>query len=414
MLLTHPLPTYVGILTKKRATTAADPQAQKGTHHMLFSMTATTAVSCGVDVGGEKNNRTNTNTIDPYCSLFSPIPHPPACRPTPWQTRPYLSLPHYSHSCSFESKSNRMLLVGNSSVAALAAALLLILGNVESFAPPSSLSTNRVIAFDNAGFLPLPSTSSELHLFTKTKNDSDNMQLTKANGDRTKPAMAELSINDDSDDAAAIADNNKKLELIFLGIWGVSICAFILINNFYGPWPLAMKSVPERVFFLSHMIGGMLFGGGIILTTCIERAVAKSNDAKVLKFWFTKVPELDGLIVVPALTISMVSGTGLSIVRYGGLNIAPPHVGAIFWTLIAFMAWWATTDLTTQTTSLKAVQEMYEKSMASDGKELVETPKVVVDRHFSNVVSCFFVLTLYSMMVLKPGTLFPFPWSSWT
>jgi len=49
-----------------------------------------------------------------------------------------------------------------------------------------------------------------------------------------------------------------------------------------------------------------------------------------------------------------------------------------------------------------------------DGKELVETPKVVVDRHFSNVVSCFFVLTLYSMMVLKPGTLFPFPWSSWT
>jgi hypothetical protein len=306
-----------------------------------------------------------------------------------------------------------MVFVGKSSMAVfvVGAAALLAIGNVESFAPPSSLSTSRVISIDNnTRNLPMPF---ELHLFTKTKND-DSMQLVKANGDRTTSntnnAMTELII----DEEKAIADNNKKLELIFLGIWGVSICAFILINNFYGPWPLAMKSVPERVFFLSHMIGGMLFGGGIILTTCIERAVAKSNDAKVLKFWFTKVPELDGLIVVPALTISMVSGTGLSIVRYGGLNIAPPHVGAIFWTLIAFMAWWATTDLTTQTTSLKAVQEMYDQSMASDGKELVETPKVVVDRHFSNVVSCFFVLTLYSMMVLKPGTLFPFPWSPWT
>ncbi len=244
------------------------------------------------------------------------------------------------------------------------------------------------------------------------------MQLTKTRGDRTTTTsifvMNELVTDEENDDAAAIVDNNKKLELIFLGVWGISICAFILINNFYGPWPLAMKSVPERVFFLSHMIGGMLFGGGIILTTCIERAVAKSNDAKVLKFWFTKVPELDGLIVVPALTISMVSGTGLSIKRYGGLDIAPPHVGAIFWTLIAFMTWWAATDLTTQTTSLKAVQEMYKQSMDSDGTEIVETPKVVVDRHFSNVVSCFFVLTLYSMMVLKPGTLFPFPWSPWT
>lgn len=170
-----------------------------------------------------------------------------------------------------------------------------------------------------------------------------------------------------------------------------------------------MKTVPERWFFLSHMVGGMLFGGGIILTTCIERLVAKSANPAVLQFWFDKVPELDGLIVVPALTISMISGTGLSIVRYGGLNVAPPHVGAIFWTLIAFMAWWAATDLTTQSTSLKAVERMYESYQ--NGEEGLETPKVVVDRHFSNVVSCFFILILYSMMVLKPGTFFPFPWA---
>ena len=158
------------------------------------------------------------------------------------------------------------------------------------------------------------------------------------------------------------------------------------------------------------MIGGMLFGGGIILTTCIERAVAQSNNPSLLNFWFTKVPELDGLIVVPALTVSMISGTGLSIVRYGGLNIAPPHVGAIFWTLIAFMSWWAATDLTTQGTALEAVENMYERSL--NGEEGLETPKVVVDRHFSNVISCFFILLLYSFMVLKPGTLIPWPWSS--
>lgn len=208
-----------------------------------------------------------------------------------------------------------------------------------------------------------------------------------------------------------VADS-KTVELIGLGIWLVGLSGFILTNNFVGPWPLFMKQVPERWFFLSHMIGGMLFGGGIILTTCIERLVANSKNAPVLQFWFDKVPLLDSLIVVPALTVSMISGTGLSIVRYGGLNIAPPHVGAIFWTLIAFMVWWAVTDLTTQGTALTAVNEMYESY--EEGEEGLETPDVVVNRHISNTVSCFFVVLLYSMMVLKPGTLFPFPWSSWS
>ena len=208
---------------------------------------------------------------------------------------------------------------------------------------------------------------------------------------------------------------SKEVELALLGIWGVGISAFILMNNFVGPWPEVMKTVPERMYFLSHMIGGMLFGGGIILTTCIERLVAKSNNPPVLQFWFDKVPVLDGLIVVPALTVSMVSGTGLSIVRYGGLNVAPPHVDAIFWTLIAFMTWWAATDLTTQGTALTAVNEMHAEYLKDGGgttNKKLETPKVVVDRHVSNVVSCFFVLLLYSFMVTKPGTLYPWPWNA--
>lgn len=294
--------------------------------------------------------------------------------------------------------------------AAAAAAVLLADEGVHSFAPPTTrlVSGNACsVGGTSPRLLPqceappllslTPSSSTQANMFLKSKEK--------------EPVTAAVEIVDESSEGDWI-DESKKVELIVLGIWGISISAFILINNFYGPWPLILKSVPERTFFLSHMIGGMLFGGGIILTTCIERLVAKSGDPKVLQFWFDKVPELDGLIVVPALTISMVSGTGLSIVRYGGLNIAPPHVGAIFWTLIAFMTWWAATDLTTQATALKAVERMYERY--EDGEEGLETPKVVMDRHVSNVVSCFFVLLLYSFMVLKPGTLFPFPWSPWT
>ena len=290
---------------------------------------------------------------------------------------------------------------------------------VHSFSPsaprpitanPKSASVGTTISDTKPsyyGVRPSSSSSTQLHLFDFLTKEDEETQLVATNGASTTNGY--INLVDESSEGDFI-DESKKVELILLGIWGVSISAFILINNFYGPWPLFMKSVPERTFFLSHMIGGMLFGGGIILTTCIERLVAKSQNPQVLQFWFDKVPELDGLIVVPALTISMVSGTGLSIVRYGGLNIAPPHVGAIFWTLIAFMTWWAATDLTTQGTALQAVNRMYDQYQ--NGEEGLETPKVVVDRHVSNVVSCFFVLTLYSFMVLKPGTLFPFPWNA--
>jgi len=297
-----------------------------------------------------------------------------------------------------------MFLKNKKSVAAALAVVALSSSGVRSFAPSSPRSVivtpNEICAgkASDQRLLPcerrpLPPSITQANLFSRVKTE--------------EPPAAVVEVVDESSEGDWI-DESKKVELIFLGIWGASISAFILINNATGPWPLFMKTVPERWYFLSHMVGGMLFGGGIILTTCIERLVAKSQNPQVLQFWFDKVPELDGLIVIPALTISMVSGTGLSIVRYGGLNVAPPHVGAIFWTLILFMSWWAATDLTTQGTALKAVERMYERY--ENGEEGLETPKVVVDRHVSNVVSCFFILLLYSFMVLKPGTLIQWPW----
>jgi hypothetical protein len=230
-----------------------------------------------------------------------------------------------------------------------------------------------------------------------------------AEQDEKTMVVADLTAASALDEAA---EKTKATELIALGIWLVSLTSFILINNYVGPFPAFMKQVPERVFFLSHMVGGMLFGGGIILTTCIERLAAESKSPPVLEFYFSKIPGLDALIVVPAVTVSIFSGIGLSIVRYGGLDIAPPHISAIFITLILFMGWWALTDLSTQTTALKAVNEMYESYQ--NGVENLETPEVVRNRHVSNVVSCFFVLTLYSLMVFKPGTLVAWPWAPFT
>ena len=289
-----------------------------------------------------------------------------------------------------------------SAIAALAAAAALS-GNVEAFAPASKLTTSHKGSTFQKQIQPLSTTTTtQLNLqFFKPKEEII---------EQPQPASTTETIGEYATADFALS-SEKKLELILLAVWGVSLSAFILINNAYGPWPLAMKQVPERIFFLFHMYGGMLFAGGIILTTAIEREVAKSNDPQVLKFWFDKVPALDGLIVVPALTVSMVSGTGLSIVRYGGLNIAPPHVDAIFWVLIMFLTWWATTDLTTQGAALNSAERAREEYEQGLVEEFV-TPKIVVDRHFSNVVSCFFVLLLYAMMVTKPGTLYPWPWNA--
>jgi hypothetical protein len=182
----------------------------------------------------------------------------------------------------------------------------------------------------------------------------------------------------------------------------VGISTFVLINNFVGPWPDFLRDINERVFFLGHMIGGVLFGGGVILTTCIEYMVAQTRNSSVMQFWFDKVPLLDMAIVLPGLTLSMVSGTGLTVVRYGGLAHAPQHIITAFWALVAFAVWWGVTDLTTQGSALNAVLA----ATGEDGNgDMDKVPDEVSGRIVSNVVSCVLVFALYGIMVMKPGTI---------
>jgi hypothetical protein len=199
--------------------------------------------------------------------------------------------------------------------------------------------------------------------------------------------------------------DSKIVELAALGGWLAGISVFILINNFVGPWPEAMKDVPERIWFVLHMLGGMLFGGGVILTAAIEWLVANNKNESVLQFYFDKVPLLDAAIVLPGLTLAMISGTGLAIEHYGGLGIAPAHIQTVFYTLVAFASWWAITDLTTQGSALTAVNQWAASASSNDGDSERDVPKIVHLRKISNVVSCLFVIALYAIMVMKPGTI---------
>lgn len=212
---------------------------------------------------------------------------------------------------------------------------------------------------------------------------------------------APLSSNDYQRQTALSAPkaNGKFVEFAALGTWIAGLSSFLLVNNFVGPWPAALlQAIPVKFFGLAHALSAMLFGGGIILTTLIEWLATDSKNSSVLNFYFDKVPALDSLVVLPALTVSILSGVGLSVDHYDSLGQAPFHVVGAISTLLAFAIWWASTDLTTQGTAMEAIQEW-----TGGDTENAEVPQIVQFRKFSNVVSCIFVAAIYGFMVLKPG-----------
>jgi hypothetical protein len=208
------------------------------------------------------------------------------------------------------------------------------------------------------------------------------------------------------EDSIAITEKTEEKtldikEIIGLAAWMGALSALLLINNYVGPFPANIATaVPVKAWGLMHGVGGMLFGGGIILTTCIEWLVTNSKNKSVWNFWFKKVPDLDSKIVLPALTASIVSGTALSVDHYDSLAQAPFHVTAALGTLLAFAGWWGITDLTTQGRATEKIAEI--TTTARDSDELT-IPGILEFRKFSNLVSCGFVAALYYIMITKPG-----------
>lgn len=292
-----------------------------------------------------------------------------------------------------------------------AAALVVSAGcGVGAFAPSSSSSVGIAANRPIAATMRTPS-AQPLH----ARRERTALNLSSEAEDLVKKSAAEAEDAGAADaaeaqmqamqKAVAVAEeenweaDSKVVELAGLGIWMASLSGFIFANNWIGPWPAFMTHIPERIFFTGHMLGGMLFGGGIIMTTALEWLCVKNRQPAVLTFYFDKVPLLDMALVLPGLTLAMFSGTGLTITRYGGLGIAPAHIPVVFYILTAFAAWWGATDLATQGKAMRAIDEW----VASNGKG--DIPQIVQDRFWSNIVSCGFVITLYAAMVLKPGTL---------
>lgn len=205
------------------------------------------------------------------------------------------------------------------------------------------------------------------------------------------------------DDDSKSTQENFRLSLsavgeyIVLGAWISALSCFLLYNNYVQPFPSIIQEIPVQNFGLIHAVTAMLFGGGIILTTLIEWMVVQSKDSRVMSFWFQNVPDLDSKIVLPALTGLIVSGVGLAVDHYGTLGNSPYHVVASISTLLAFAFWWAATDLTTQGKATFAVEEWINGDNRNNVLHILQLRKI------SNIVSCLFVLTLYSIMVLKPG-----------
>lgn len=287
-------------------------------------------------------------------------------------------------------------------VALLATCCLLLLPNAAvSFTPPSTRNAFRVGA--TRSVQPLVVTRSLRQSTTVAEQETQSITNEAEKTQQDVGVRVESTQRQEKSEATSYSkeddDGNQLAEFIGLGTWIAGLSSFLLINNYVGPWPSAINTVPVEYYGLAHAIGGMLFGGGIILTTLIEWLAVSSKNAEVLKFYFRKVPGLDAFVVLPALTASIISGVGLSVDHYNSLGESPIHVVSAISTLLAFALWWAGTDLTTQAAATAAIEEWTE---AGD-TENTEVPSIVQKRRISNVVSCLFIVALYAIMVLKPG-----------
>ncbi|CAM9456806.1 unnamed protein product, partial [Heterosigma akashiwo] len=193
--------------------------------------------------------------------------------------------------------------------------------------------------------------------------------------------------------------------MLGLGSWIFALSFFLATNFVRGPWPAWILLAPSRnVLILAHALSSMLFGGTVIISTIIEWLVSRSKSPAVIRFWFLKVSILDRAIALPALTGSIVSGVASATQMYGGFACSPKYVRGMLHALATFGVWWALTDLTTQEAArhevLKWCKAIEEKAGGGEG---VKIPRVVHKRTWSNMVSCFLVVTLYAVMSLKPG-----------
>lgn len=175
-------------------------------------------------------------------------------------------------------------------------------------------------------------------------------------------------------------------------VWLHAIVGFVVWNYYTtsGLWPSFFLDIPGRVWSLLHALSAMVFAGGIITTTLLEWQLpsmmtgSTTKDKSMLLQWLWQV---ESKLVLPAVSMSLVSGVVQAFDKYTSLRTAPPHVKGALHIMALFAVWWAWTDRRSQA------------SLREDGFDDTK----VNARRLSNLVSCAFLVVLYGMMILKPG-----------
>jgi hypothetical protein len=186
----------------------------------------------------------------------------------------------------------------------------------------------------------------------------------------------------------------KKRKSLVVTAWVHVVTIFIIVNYRQQTcWPAFLVRIPFQTLSLLHAISAMLFAGSIMTTTLLEWIVVTSRDRAVNIFWFDQAPRVEKWVVLPALSVSIVSGVAQAFFNYGSLKLAPRHIKTSLHLLLLFGIWWGVTDRKTQGKAQIAVSGVWGKGI----------PRVLRQRRVANIISCLFLLALYVIMVLKPG-----------
>ena len=257
------------------------------------------------------------------------------------------------------------------------------------------------------GGYPSPVARSKI-IFEKNNGDPTIIRTSRTTFGRNKnifgrPTTLPASLSDLNSENIPKSRGGGKGEILGLHLWMGILSLLILRNQFVAPWPMSLFTTLSYPAWLGiHELSGLFFGGGILLTSCIEALVISSRDKPALTSWFSRVPTFQAALVLPGLSGAMISGLALCADRYGGLSLAPMHIKMTLHTLVLFAVWWAATDITTQRRSIEAL-EKWDPQEEEDDSNTSQFPSIVSGRNLSNLVSCLFVVSLYCFMIIKPG-----------
>jgi hypothetical protein len=179
----------------------------------------------------------------------------------------------------------------------------------------------------------------------------------------------------------------NKRKKFFLIVWIHVLSGFVVTNYVRTTvWPRCLLRFPLIAWNLVHGLSAMMFAGGIITTTLLEWNLSM-EESNV----FPKLLQVETVLVLPALTGSILSGVAQAFHSYASLRHAPRHVKSALHVLLLFGLWWGLTDRRSQAKIEQAMEQgEFDKAM-------------LAGRRISNLVSCGFLLALYGIMILKPG-----------